>query len=216
MFRKAMALCLVLCLCLVFGAVIFRIYIAEHYPKDAAKMVFTDALTAHYRQDEEGFSAYTQDIRFPYDDNKDGNFFAGALIVVPDASHLQVTVRYNESTLDKMAVRYALPTVPDAADGLFRYTLTVSYNTSEAGDVYQTYEPSYQQESDAYMYHYEKLAFDGVVFDGAAWMRVDIYFMDQSEPLGHICVFEARASNGEIMVDMPLDPYRIKKGELPK
>ncbi|MBE6655583.1 MAG: hypothetical protein E7609_01775 [Ruminococcaceae bacterium] len=216
MFRKAMALCLAFCLCLVFGAVIFRIYIAEHYPKDTVRMVFTDALTEYYESHSGVIKAETQNIRFPYDSADDGNFFASGLIVVRDAGNLQVTVRYNESSLPKVAAFYKLAETPEPDEGLFRYTLTASYNTTAEGGEYRTYEAGYLSEDDAYMYRYGKLVFDGVDFEGAAWMRVDIYYGEEAEPFGHICVYEAQASDGENMVDMPFSEYKIDKEDLPK
>ncbi len=216
MFRKAMALCLALCLCLVFGAVIFRIYIAEHYPKDTVRMVFTDALTEYYDAHGGSIKAETQNIRFPYDSAEDGNFFASGLIVVRDAGNLQVTVRYNESTLPKVAAFYKLSEAPAPTEGLFRYTLTASYNTTAEGEDYRTYESSYLSEDDAFMYHYGKLVFDGVAFEGVSWMRIDIYFGDEATPFGHICIYEAQASDGENIVDMPFSEYKIDKEDLPK
>ena len=217
MLRKTLFFCLVLCIIAVFGAILFRIYIAEHYPRDTEKTVFTPALEAHYRADPEGFAAFTQDIRFPYDDAKDGNFFAAALVVVPDADHMQLTVRYNESTLPKVASHYKLPETPAAVDGLFRYTLTVSYNESEDGDDYRTYACSYVAEDAAFMYRYARIAFDGVELDGAVWARVDIYYKEESELFGAIAVYESRTYDDvtDTFVDIPLKKFRVDKEDLP-
>lgn len=216
MFRKAMALCLSLCLCLVFFAVIFRIYIAEHYPEGTVRMVFTDPLAEYYEANKETFAPETQYIRFPYDSADDGNFFAAGLIVVRDAGNLQITMRYNESALAKVAEFYKLssPITPDK--GLFRYTLTASHNETKDGTDFRTYEASFMEEDSAYMYRYAKLAFDGVDFNGAVWMRVDIYYGEEEKPFGHICIYEARAFDGESMVDMTFTPYDVDKEDLPK
>lgn len=216
MFRRAMALCLTLCLCLVFGAVFFRIYIAEHYPSNTVRMVFTDRLTEYYHEKGGNITAETQNIRFPYDSADDGNFFATGLIVVRDAGNLQVTVRYNESTLPKVAAFYKLSEIPEPQNGLFRYTLTASYNTTAEGEDYRTYHASYLEEDSAYMYRYGKLVFDDVTFEGAAWMRIDIYYGEEEKPFGHICVYESQASDGENIVDMPFSAYKIDEEDLPK
>ena len=211
-----MAICLALCLCAVFGAVFFRIYIAEHYPKDTVRMVFTHPLTEYYHAQSGEIKAETQNIRFPYDSADDGNFFASGLIVVKDAGNLQVTVRYNESTLPKVAAFYGLSATPAPEDGLFRYTLTASYNTTAEGEDYRTYEAGYLHEDSAFMYRYGKLVFDGVEFEGASWMRIDIYYGEESRPFGHICVYEAQASDGESIVEMPFSTYKIDKEDLPE
>lgn len=216
MFRKAMSLCLALCLCIIFGAVIFRIYIAEHYPEGTVRMVFTEPLKEHYLANKDTFLAETQNIRFPYDSADDGNFFAAGLIVVKEAGNLQVTMRYNESTLSKVADFYKLGAIPQPAEGLFRYTLTASHNQTEDGEDYRTYNASYISEADAYMYRYAKLAFDGVDFKDAVWMRIDIYYGDEEKPFGHICVYEAKSFDGMNMVDMPFSVYKIDKEDLPK
>lgn len=216
MFRKVMALCLILCLCFVFGAVLFRIYVADHYPKNTVRMVFTDALTEYYHANGGEITAETQNIRFPYDSAEDGNFFASGLILVRDAHNLQVTVRYNESTLSKVAAFYKLTETPAPAEGLFRYTLTASYNTTAEGEDYRTYDASYLLEDDAYMYRYGKLVFDGVDFAGASWMRVDIYYGEEETPFGHICIYESQATDGENIVEMPFFSYKIDKEDLPK
>ena len=216
MFRKMMALCLALCLFTVFGAMLFRIYIAEHYPDETVKMVFSPSLMEYYYENAEDFSPKTQEIRFPYDSAEEGNFFAAGLIVVPEAGNLQVTVRYNESCLSRVAAFYKLPTTPESGEGLFRYTLTASYNTVEEGEDFRTYEASMLIEDSAFMYRYGKLVFDGVDFEGAAWMRVDIYYGEEDTPFGHICVYEARTYDGENMLDVPLEDYTVEKEDLPK
>ena len=216
MLRRLLVACLAICLCAVFGAVLFRIFIAEHYPSESTRFVFTESLTRHYYETGE-VKAYTQDIRFPYDNDDDGNFFAAALTVVPDAGHLQVTVRYNESTLPRVAAFYGLDAVPTPEEGLFRYELTVSYITDDPHGLYRSYRQSHLSESDAFMYRYGRVAFDGVEFEGAVWMRVDIYYGDSDKCFGSIAVFETQADNGSgVIVKMPLKDYKIDEEDYPQ
>ena len=218
MFKKILALGMTLCLVALCAALGFRIYLEDHYPAETTKMVMTEELAEKYR--EAGvLHAYTQTLRFSYDDNKEGNFFAKELIVLPDANHLQITMRYNESTLKKVAEFYKLPTVPTVADGLFYYRLCVS--TGDGNYLY--YDSSYIAEYSRYFYQYAKLAFDGVDFTNAVWMRVEIYYageyegkMDGEDCFGMNLVYESHVSWGEETLENPLYEYDIPKGVLPE
>lgn len=213
-FRRALSVTLIICLALIVAALFFRIYIGEHYPKDSTRIVFTPALEEYYSEVDD-FKVYTQKLRAPYDDNKDGNFFADGLYLVPDADHLQITLRYSDGALDNVAAKYKLEDALVRADGLFRYELRASYNTTAEGSDYRTYESSYISESDAYMYHYTKLAFDGVVFEGASWMCVDIYLVGQEECFGSLIVYEASFEFDGELYPYEIQEKRIPKGDLP-
>ncbi len=213
-FKRALYALLIVCLAALIAALFFRIYISEHYPKDSVRIVFTDALTEHYRATDD-FKVYTQELRTPYDDAKNGSFFADGLYLVPRGENVQVTLRYNTSALETVAEKYEREEPLAPADGLFRYTLTVSYNQDEGGTDYRTYGASYMAESDAFMYHYTKLAFDGVSFEGAAWMRVDIYLADEQEAFGSIIVYEKNFEYGGELYPYEMEEKRISKGDLP-
>ncbi|MBP3436628.1 MAG: hypothetical protein J6K61_01815 [Clostridia bacterium] len=220
-FKKILILGLVLCFTVFFAALFARIYMAENYPKESTKMVMTESLLSHYRETG-SLTAYTQDLRVSYDDNKEGNFFAKELIVVPDAKHLQITMRYNEHSLQNVAAAYKLPAVPEVQKGLFRYRLCVSYGTED----YVYYEASYEKEMHRYLYQYTKLAFEGVAFEGAVWMRVEIFYAgdyegkpeNQAEEtmFGAIPVYEAFVEWDGEMLENPLKEYRIPQEVLPK
>lgn len=218
MFKKILALGLTLCLVALCAAVFFRIYIADHYPAETTKMVMTDALAEKYRAAGK-LEAYTQSIRVPYDDNKEGSFFAKELIALPEAEHLQITLRYNESSLKTVAAFYGLAAIPTMEEGLFRYRLCVSTGDEN----YRYYESSYSKESSRYFYQYTKLAFDGVDFTDAVWMRVEIYYDGEYEGkatkekmFGAIAIYEAYVSWEEQQIANPLKLYRIPKEVLPE
>lgn len=218
MFKKILALGVALCLVALCVALGFRIYIADHYPAESTKMVMTEALAAKYKEAGE-LKAYTQTLRFSYDDNKDGNFFAKEPIFLPDAEHAQITLRYNESTLKKVAEFYKLDSTPALADGLFRYRLCVSLGDGN----YEYYDASYMAEYSRYFYRYAKLAFDGVDFTNAVWMRVEIFYTgeyegkaDGEDCFGMNLIYESHVSWGEETLENPLYEYRIPKGVLPE
>ena len=214
-FRRALYGFLIVCLIALFAALLFRIYIQEQYPEESVRMVFTEQLTEYYNATDD-FKVYTQKIRAPYDDNNDGNFFAEELYVVPNADHLQVTLRYSDAALERIAKAYGKtePLVP--SEGLFRYVLTASYNSDESGNDFRTYESAYCKETSAYMYHYDKLAFDGAEFDGAAWMRVDIYLAGEEKLFGSIIVYESNFEYDGDVHPYELEERSIDKGDLPQ
>lgn len=214
-FKKALYALLILCLIALFAALFFRIFIAEHYPKDSVRIVFTDALTEYYKKTDD-FKVYTQDLRTPYDSAKDGSFFADGLYLIPDAGNLQITLRYNQSSLETVAEKYKKTEPLTVSNELFSYKLTVSYNTDAQGTNFVSYDASYMKESDAFMYHYTKLAFDGVSFEGAAWMRVDIYLAGEEECFGSVIVYESNFEYGGELYPYTMDEKRISKGDLPQ
>ncbi len=214
-FKKALYALLIICLALLVAAIIFRIFIAEHYPKDTVRIVYTDALADYYEKNDE-VKVYTQKLRTPYDSAQNGSFFADGLYLIPDADHLQITLRYNESSLETVAEKYGKEESIPLSDGLFRYVLTVSYNKDAEGTDYRTYESSYMKESDAFMYHYTKLAFDGVSFEDAAWMRVDIYFEGEEECFGSVIVYESNFEYNGTLHPYEMEEKKISKGDLPK
>lgn len=213
-FRRILMLGLVLCLVALFVAVGGRIFLAEHYPGESTKMIFTPALTDYYHGVED-FRAYTQTMRTPYDDAKKGNFFAKGLIVVPEGRNLQVTLRYNESALPNVASFYGLSETPTPQEGMFRFRLYVSYGEQNGEGVYAAYDTSYTAETEWFFYHYIKLAFDGVDFENAVWMRVDIYYGEEEKCFGSVPVYESGADVSGQNVAYPLQEYRVPKGVLP-
>ena len=214
-FRRILTLGLALCLIALFVAVGGRIFLAEHYPGESTKMVFTPALTDYYRETDD-FHAYTQALRTPYDDAKKGNFFAKGLIVVPEGQNLQITLRYNESALANVAAFYGLAQTPTPQENMFRFRLYVSYGEKDGAAVYKTYESSYSAETERFFYHYIKLAFDGVDFENAVWMRVDIYYGGEEKCFGSVPVYESGADVSGQHVAYPLKEYRVPREVLPQ
>lgn len=212
MFTRMLKVSLAVFLAALFGAVIFRIVIQERYPRDTLRFVSTEAIETYYAEMGR-LDAYTQELRTPYEDPNSGKFSADGLIVVPAASHLQVTVRNNNSAMKTMAEKYKLSEVPPVKEGAFRYTLSVKYNDRED---FVTYEASYHEESTAYMYRYTRLAFDGVSFDNVAYMRVDIYYEDHTEAYGHIPVYETTFEYDGELYPYETEPYTVPEEDLPK
>lgn len=173
----------------VIAVIILRIWAQSYCPPQMKRLVLTERLADYYRDGGE-VMAYTQKIRVAYDDPKEGNFFASELIVVPDAEAMQVTVRYNDSTLERLAGRYG-EAMPAAGADTFIYLLFCCTGEGEGEEIAGTTYTEFGIECrDFLMYHYARLTFDGVSQEGVYWMRLDIYREGTEVPEGSIVIYE--------------------------
>ena len=90
----------------VVGVVGVRMFIFDHYPAEMRKLYFTPALTDYYNSADGMFTPLTQNLRAPYDNADEGNFFCDHLIIVPEAGHLQICLRYNKSIVSSLEENY--------------------------------------------------------------------------------------------------------------
>ena len=135
---------------------------------------------------------YTQD----YDDitrakHNYGYFSVTQTLFVEDADQVQITFRYNNSTLRHLAEDYGLPDIPDRETELFDVSLVVIYDltpensqdneaqtfhspddTTAEGETYDInitdsvmrvrYAPTYVEADTKTLYNYRKMVFNGV------------------------------------------------------
>lgn len=183
------------------GAMIFRSCIMfDYYPAKMRRVLWTPAAAAVYEQNgRKAFGAQKQDLNYSYDDPKEGNFFASHLIRIPAAEEVQVTVRYNISTLTRYAQRY------DRAEEEISFAFFLSDNEGR-------HYPLTASDTDEafHRYHYLRLAFDGVDCDAVTHLYLDIYFTDavnlEEQPLASILIYEN---------DLKWKPYRLARAEHP-
>lgn len=188
----------------VIGFLIFRIWLSSYYPKEARGIVFTDSLLEYYEANG-GLAAKTQALRFNYDDSKEGYFFADGLIVEEKAGALQISLRYNDSTLDALREKY-----PDSFSGEgvpFEFRLVGA--PPEEGASGKVYHPSQSKPSRFLMYNYERLCFDGVDFADVAWYRIEVYIQGEEKAVCTLLVYENHADYNAFK------PYSLKRSELP-
>lgn len=136
---------------------------------------------------------------------------------IPAADQLQITFRYNNSTLKYVATDYGKPAPLERGKDWFDVTVTVAYdltpeNTAD-NDInnptsvrFERYQPSACVKDTKNLYNYERLTFDGIDIcagfddEGNPIMRpdilavyVDIYFNEdidyQNEPLGALLIY---------------------------
>lgn len=178
----------IVCLSVV-GVVGFRIFIFNSYPDSVSGVIYSDALRDYYDDCGGNMNAYTQPPDIMYDDPAEGNFFFDKLVYIPDANHIQFSIRYNTSLMTSIKEKYGVVLNPDADPmELFDFKLVKTRSdyippedgTVEVVPVETVATPSASATDESFMYRYIRLAFDGVDFgldDGEApvsWLRLDI------------------------------------------
>ena len=194
----------------VIGILAFRMTLFNTYPERVKNIYFNDTLTEYYEACGGAIAAETQVLRASYDDPDLGNFFCDNLIVIKGVDQLQVSLKYNVSTIERISAElYEGAPLDDMSTDIFTFRLVDNY-----GAVYSEVEmPVFEARV---MYRYAKLVFDGVDFDGSAtghapeWIRLEI-FTDKSasEPYAMICVYENNEAYNVFTT------YELSKDEVP-
>ena len=193
------------CLALVIGVLGYRIFLSEYTPAEMKNLAFTDTVIAYYQATDGNIGAKTQKLRFSYDDEDRGTFFAESLILVPDIDHLQITLRYNASTLPVLEETYGAQGLAERdAKEFLSFRLYDNY-----GRIYDAL--VYEETGEKAMYRYFKLAFDGVDLNpeenAPEWIRLEILFEGQSEPFSYILIYENNEDYSTF------NDYKLSRGE---
>lgn len=197
-----------------------RIMIADYSPAAMKRFTMTADLSEKYSTAIDSLSVKKQSPMAPYDDAKNGNFFASDMYCVPTDGNIQFTLRYNNSSLAKVASFYGIPEPSGEMFELFDFTLLVAYETEDTvNGLYRRYTLDREAcfTDNFLMYHYGKLFFRDVNFDGAIWMRVDITLsgMEPTEEntFGSIVVYEAYEIYKDQKVIYPLYDHTLSDEE---
>lgn len=189
------------------GLLFFRFWLHGYYPAEVRDLIPTEALRASYAASGVP-DAKTQEIRVKYDDPNEGLFFADHMLVVPETGSVQVAVRYNKSTLEKLSEEYGTTFDPEA-DEPFTYRIFCCTGEGENGSLAGvTYTLTEQRDASFAMYRYRRLAFDGVSLDGVVWIRLEILRAGESEPESCILIYEDHEEYNTF------EEYKIKEKEL--
>ena len=189
------------------GLLFFRFWLHGYYPRAVRDLIPTEALRASYAASGVP-DAKTQEIRVKYDDPNEGLFFADHMVVVPETGSIQISARYNKSTLEKVAERYGDAFDPEA-DEPFTYRIFCYTGSAEDGTaIGQIYEPVECREDSFAMYHYRRLAFDGVSLEGVKWIRLEIFRTGAEEAESYIAIYEDHEDYNTFT------EYKIKEKEL--
>ncbi len=136
----------------------------DYYPSQMKSILWTDSAKQIYLADSKSFEAYSQTLVFSYDNPDEGNFFASNQLIIPSAKQLQITVRYNDSTLERFAEKSDM----EIDDISFVY-----YLSDQDGNHYPL---SLSASDRAFnLYNYARLVFEGVDISKATNLYLDIY-----------------------------------------
>ncbi len=198
-------------LILIFGTIgilLWRMF-SSGDPQSMKELYVNDTLHVAWQtaQDEDrDMVMYTQE----YDDitrakHNYGYFSVTQTLFVEDAEQVQITFRYNNSTIRHLKEDYALDALPDRSEDLYDVSLVVIYDqtpadktdnekqtfhtpdeTNEEGETYDInmtdtvkrvrYHPIYVEADTKNVYNYRKCVFEGVDFENVLGMFIDVYY----------------------------------------
>ena len=154
-----------------------------------------------------------------------GLFAVRQCIFIPEANQIQIVVRYNNSTLRKLAQDYGLESVPEKAEELFDVSIVktidktpmdITDNTDPEALSEERYHPTGEPET-AYkrLYSYRRYVFENVSREDAVGMFVDVYYKGdvnyEKDPYGALCIYEDGAPMEEVKLT-GADKKELKKG----
>ena len=165
----------------VVALIAFRLIAFNSYPKKAKDFYISETFKEYYAVSESDVDVKTQSLRAPYDDPDLGNFFCDYLYVVEDINQLQITVRYNKSTVSRISKELGIE-LDDGLSDLFEYRLCASFGEGRDLVYYDTL--AVQEFDSRLMYRYNKLVFEDIDFeieDGSHpyWIRLEISLKDE-------------------------------------
>ena len=191
-----------------------RLYTFNHYPQSMKTLYFNDALTEYYNTKGGDIEVYTQDLRAPYDDAKNGNFFCSELMLIPEINQLQICLRYNNSLSRTLLENYGFEGFDPQNELQFSFRLwrDGDENTPEG---YETGSLSVAKWESYAMYRYCKLVFDDVELDrdgddAVEWIRLEIFIegLDLQNPF-MVAIYENNEEYSK------LEEYKLSRGEKP-
>lgn len=204
---KIVCAVLIISVVLVLG---FRVFTFNHTPKAMSELYFTPTLAEYYIANSGNIKAKTQELRAPYDNNNEGNFFCGNLIVIEGCGELQVSLRYNVSLGKTLIEKYGLTDFDAENTEQFRFRLwRDGVSELDAGEEIGTL--AYTGWESYSMYRYCKLVFDDIDFSDVEWIRLEVFVdgVKNSEPF-MIPIYENNGSYSRF------SDYKLSKGERPQ
>lgn len=170
------------------GFLIFRLIVAEYYPRELRTFRMTPALTEYAETHD--LNPEKLKIRVPYDDNVRASFIADNLVIEREAGAVQFTLRLSRDTMMRLGETLGEDLGKKPDETFFIVTL---YD-----DLGNRYEKTEQIGRTVLWYRAVKYCFDGVEFAGVSWIRADVRLVsapDSAEPYASVPVIDFSGSN---------------------
>jgi len=155
----------------IYGFFIVRLFISGD-PSAVKKLVWNDVALDAYMADPEGFGMMRQEVREIF--TEDGTFRVTEVRYNKDIGQLQTNVRYNNSTLKGLAEKYNLPEIPKGES--FIYILKDANGVEYTDYTFKGLTKN--------VYNYRQLIFDGIDFETAGTLTLDIYYVGEVDKSG--------------------------------
>ena len=172
----------------VVGLLLWRIIDSKTDPKEIKTLTPNSALCTAYRENNGKLNIFTQEQNtYSQGSETYGYFAVTSFCFIDEASQVQLSFRYNNSTIKYLAEDYSLPEIPDRASDLFDVSLLVAYDLTPDDDSdnesldnirFERISPTEQLPHQKTLYNYRKLIFDGLKIEkDVLAVYVDVYYM---------------------------------------
>ncbi len=171
-------------------------------PAEIKPLIANEKLVSVYKEQGSGIILETQKQKTLAES---GRFSVTDCVFIPEAKQIQITVRYNNSTLRRLKEDFELSEMPDRKNELFDITIvkTTDLTPDNAEDNLESeslkeerFYPSDEVKT-AYtkLYSYKKFVFDNITWEDAVGIFVDIYYNEEldysEEAYDVICIYDA-------------------------
>ena len=206
---------------------VWRVFISGNPPKEMKRLAVNDKLTAAYAAHGEGLELYTQEqATVTRGEHNYGYFGIPRFVIVPQAGQVQVTFRYNNSTLEAIQKDLSLPEEPPRGVEIFDVSLVTvcdmtpedkSDNADGSATLAQSrIAPTSRVIDTTMLYTYILYTFDGVdITPETVAVFFDVYYGTQPDytaaPMGTLRLYHCESAN--LPVDLSAKEEKaLKKG----
>ncbi len=192
----------------VFAILFWRVCFSTNIPNELEGMLPNEILAAAMEEHPEGLSWRTQEqATITRAEDSAGLFGIPVFVYIPEAQQMQVILRYNNSTLKRLAKDYGFPE-EEIDKSLDYFDITLSRTTdltpdNDKDDIdastlkVDRYAPTRVVREETILYTYYRLVFDGILIEpDTDGVFIDVYYNQdiryEERPYGTLCLYDCR------------------------